>query len=62
MSKKMMVCIGAVVYVCSPLDIIPDVIPILGWMDDGGVIVGTIAYLMRAEKKPQPAGKEVPAK
>ena len=31
----------AVVYVVSPIDLIPDVIPVLGWLDDG-----LIAYLL----------------
>lgn len=51
MGKKFLVLVGAAIYVVSPIDLIPDFIPILGWVDDGGVIVGTIAYLMKAEPK-----------
>jgi uncharacterized membrane protein YkvA (DUF1232 family) len=29
----------AVLYVISPIDLIPDVIPVLGWMDDAGMLV-----------------------
>lgn len=30
--------IGAVIYVVSPVDAIPDIIPVLGWTDDIGVL------------------------
>lgn len=30
-----------VLYILSPIDVLPDVIPIAGWIDD----VGVIAYL-----------------
>jgi len=28
----------AIVYVLSPIDLIPDAIPVLGWLDDGVVV------------------------
>ena len=35
----------AVIYCISPVDIIPDVIPIAGWIDDGGIIFAAIMLL-----------------
>lgn len=37
--------LAAAVYVLSPIDFVPDVIPVLGWLDDLGV-VGAAAWLM----------------
>jgi uncharacterized membrane protein YkvA (DUF1232 family) len=31
--------IAAVLYVISPLDLVPDLVPILGWLDDGIVAI-----------------------
>jgi uncharacterized membrane protein YkvA (DUF1232 family) len=33
----------AVIYMLSPIDIIPDLIPVLGWGDD--VVVGVLAFI-----------------
>ena len=30
--------ISAVIYVCTPIDIIPDFIPVLGYLDDAAVL------------------------
>ncbi|MBI9041958.1 YkvA family protein [Lutibacter sp.] len=32
------IIIGAIVYVISPLDAIPDMIPVLGWIDDVSIL------------------------
>lgn len=34
-----LVALLAVVYIISPIDLVPDVIPILGWLDDGVVSI-----------------------
>lgn len=38
---------GAVAYVVSPLDVIPDVIPVIGQLDDVWLVVKAIKYLLR---------------
>ena len=37
-SASLTIIIGAIVYVVSPLDAIPDMIPVLGWIDDIAVL------------------------
>ncbi|KGE15964.1 YkvA family protein [Sphingobacterium deserti] len=47
------VIVGTVVYVLSPLDAIPDVIPVLGWIDDltiVGYAIGKLSAEMRKYK------------
>jgi uncharacterized membrane protein YkvA (DUF1232 family) len=36
--------VGASGLVLSPLDLIPDVIPVIGWADDAGYILLALAY------------------
>lgn len=38
---RWIVLLGTLVYLVSPIDIAPDMIPILGWLDDG--LIATIA-------------------
>lgn len=39
--------LGAALYVVMPLDLIPDVVPILGWLDDVGVVGAAVMLLRR---------------
>ena len=48
--KKILITIACLIYVFSPVDLIPDVIPILGWLDDIGILGLLIAMLLRRDK------------
>ncbi|ESA32897.1 hypothetical protein N836_23970 [Leptolyngbya sp. Heron Island J] len=37
---RWLVVFGSLLYLASPLDILPDVVPIIGWLDDG--IIATL--------------------
>ncbi|MCK8498881.1 YkvA family protein [Myxococcus fulvus] len=44
----------AVVYFVSPVDAVPDVIPMLGWMDDLGVLSAAALFMMREVQRYRP--------
>ena len=37
--------IGAIIYVVSPIDAMSDLIPIVGWLDDGAVVAAAVKAL-----------------
>lgn len=37
--KIMGTALLALIYTISPIDIVPDVLPVVGWADDAGVII-----------------------
>ena len=39
------VAIGALLYFILPIDLVPDLIPIVGFVDDAAVIASAVAYL-----------------
>ncbi len=49
--------VSAAIYTLSPVDAIPDVIPVLGWLDDIGLIAFATAFTARVVVK----YKELPA-
>ncbi len=54
------IIVGALVYLVSPMDAIPDMVPVVGLTDDIGVIAGaiaTVAIHIKPEHKTQAAEK-----
>lgn len=43
--RNVILAILAVLYVLSPFDIVPDWFPIIGWLDDAGIL-GTLLYFL----------------
>lgn len=39
--------IGAVIYIISPIDLIPDFIPVIGWIDDSFVLYLALKLLVK---------------
>ena len=46
---------GAIVYILMPVDAIPDIAPVVGWLDDIMFLIGALGMLFGAAPKPQPA-------
>ena len=42
------ILILALLYILSPVDLIPDVIPVIGWVDDAAVALGAGAVALGA--------------
>jgi uncharacterized membrane protein YkvA (DUF1232 family) len=43
--------LATIVYIIMPLDFIPDLAPIIGWIDDIGLAALATAYLVRVAKQ-----------
>ena len=52
--KTKMVIYGALGYFISPIDVIPDFIPVVGFTDDIGVLAAAVKALAEKEPYPQP--------
>lgn len=55
------IIIGSLAYILSPIDISPDVFPIIGWIDDGLIatlLVTEVSQLVLSSLKNKVNGKE----
>jgi uncharacterized membrane protein YkvA (DUF1232 family) len=60
--------LGTLVYVIMPIDFIPDLAPVIGWLDDLGMMSLAAIYLARVAKEyraasvlpPQPIAQPLP--
>jgi uncharacterized membrane protein YkvA (DUF1232 family) len=41
-ADKLVIVVGGLIYVVSPVDVIPDVVPVAGFLDDASVIAWVI--------------------
>lgn len=48
---KLLLAIAALIYVFSPVDVLPDVVPVLGWIDDATVLGWATKQLMNELSK-----------
>ena len=54
-----LVLLAALIYLISPVDLVSDAIPVLGWLDDIGVAGVALSYVMRRmEDKQDGTGKK----
>jgi uncharacterized membrane protein YkvA (DUF1232 family) len=47
--------VGAILYVLMPFDIIPDMAPVVGWIDDLLFLLGALSLLLGSAPKERPA-------
>ncbi len=52
--RRLLSILAALLYVVSPVDLVPDFIPGLGWVDDILVVIGLLWYLKNQQGRPFP--------
>ncbi len=52
----------AVIYFISPVDALPDFLPILGWLDDVGVLSAAAFFVVREVQRYQPESSGWPTR
>jgi len=48
---RYLIPIASLVYIVSPVDFIPDVIPVVGWLDDGAAFLTGLSSILIALKQ-----------
>ena len=43
-AEKFLICALGLLYILSPIDLVPDVLPVVGWLDDLGIGALFLAY------------------
>jgi uncharacterized membrane protein YkvA (DUF1232 family) len=51
--KYKALCVGAILYFINPIDLIPDSIPIIGYLDDFAVLTLVMGIIMKAKNPPE---------
>ncbi|MBI5623182.1 MAG: DUF1232 domain-containing protein [Elusimicrobia bacterium] len=59
-TQAVLLAVACLLYVLSPIDCVPDVTPVIGWLDDLLVVVATAIGLWRRLKKMRLPSKEDP--
>jgi uncharacterized membrane protein YkvA (DUF1232 family) len=52
---------AALVYLVFPFDLIPDVLPIIGWLDDLGIVSAAMFFVAREVKRHASAHTDAPS-
>jgi len=52
--------VAAILYVLWPWDVVPDVAPVVGWLDDIMFLIGALSLLLGAAPRSRPAPPEGP--
>ena len=45
--------VGAILYILMPFDAVPDMAPVVGWLDDLMFLVGALSLLLGSSPKPK---------
>lgn len=58
---RWLVIFGSLIYLISPIDVIPDVLPLVGWIDDGAlatIVITELTQLVLAERRKRTASQQ----